>query len=147
MKRFIDKPFHSHVMKNILAILYLLLTGALAAAQTKSISPTPPAVISVIEDVSGKHFQPDTAFAALSEEDAALLAKEPIANWGLLQESGPGVTYSNLVIGTRSYQLVITRLPKDPLPIAMLLRFVTPKSKPEPIARGTLKPKTEEKPK
>ncbi|GAB4011550.1 hypothetical protein GCM10028808_25370 [Spirosoma migulaei] len=119
--------------------------GALAAAQTKPASPTPPAVISVIEDVSGKHFQPDTAFAALSEEDATLLAKEPIANWGLLQESGPAMTYSNLVIGTRSYQLVITKLPKDVFPTATLLRFVNPKSKPEPIARGTLKPKAEEK--
>lgn len=147
MKQLISKLFHSHVMKNILTSLFLLLMGALAAAQTKPASPTPPAIISVIEDVSGKHFQPDTSFAALSEEDETLLAKEPIANWGLLQESGQGMTYSNLVIGTRSYQLIITRLPKDAFPTAMLLRFVTPKSKPEPIARGFLKPKTEEKPK
>ncbi|MVM31837.1 hypothetical protein GO755_17445 [Spirosoma sp. HMF4905] len=137
-------------MKKSLTVLSLLLMGVLAAAQTKPTSsttttPTPPTVISVIESVSGKQFLPDTAFAALSEEDETLLTKEPIANWGLLQESGPSMAYSNLVIGTRSYQLVITRQPKEVFPKAMLLRFTTPKSKPEPIARGTLKPKADEK--
>ncbi len=76
-----------------------------------------------------------------------MLAKEPIANWGLAQESGKEMVYYNLVIGTRSYQLVIMRAPKAVFPTATLLRFATPKSKPEPIARGTLKPKGEEKPK
>ncbi|MVM40810.1 hypothetical protein GO730_29125 [Spirosoma sp. HMF3257] len=138
-------------MKKSLAMLSLLLSVGLATAQTKpassTASPTPPTIISVIEGVSGKRFLPDTAFVALSEEDETLLSKEPIANWSLLQESGPAMTYSNLVIGTRSYQLIITKLPREVLPTATLLRFDTPKSKPEPIARGTLKPKTEEKPK
>ena len=127
-------------------MLALLLMGASAEAQTKPATVTPPSVVSVIEGVSGKRFLPDTVIATLSEEDETLLAKEPIANWGLLQESG-NMTYSNLVIGTRSYQLLITKLPRDEFPTAMLLRFVTPKSKPEPIARGMLKPKVEATPK
>jgi hypothetical protein len=99
-----------------------------------------------IGDITSKHFLPDTSYTTLSEEDLELLTKEPVANWGLAQESGPYITYYNLVIGTRSYQLLVTKSPKASLPTATLLRFVTPKSKPEPIARGTLKPK-EEKPK
>ena len=83
----------------------------------------------------------------MSEEDQTLLAKEPVANWGLAQESGPYITYYNLVIGTRSYQLLVAKSPKAEFPTATLLCFTTPKSKPEPIARGTLKPKVEEKPK
>ncbi|GAB4045960.1 hypothetical protein [Spirosoma litoris] len=134
-------------MKKLIGLLSLLLLGRVATAQTQPAPPTPPAVISVIESVSGKHFQPDTALAALSEEDETLLTKEPIANWGILQDSSPTMAYSNLVIGTRSYQLVITRPPKSSFPTAMLLRFSTPKSKPELIARGTLRPKAEEKPK
>lgn len=133
-------------MKGLPILLALLLMGASAEAQTKPATLTPPAVVSVIEGVSGKRFLPDTVIATLSEEDETLLAKEPIANWGLLQESG-NMTYSNLVVGTRSYQLLITKLPKDEFPTAMLLRFVTPKSKPEPIARGVLKPKVEPTPK
>ena len=132
-------------MKKLLNILFLLLTGVWAAAQTKPVSPTPAPVVSVIEGITGKHFQPDTAYAALSEEDETLLAKEPVANWSLLQESGE-MTYSNLVIGSRSYQLVIIKPVKTGVLTATLLRFVTAKSKPEPIARGTLQPK-EEKPK
>lgn len=103
-------------------------------------------IVSVIEGVTSKHFVADTTFAALTEEDQTLLAKEPLANWGLLQESGKEMAYSNLVIGTRSYQLVITRPPRSDYPTATLLRYTTPQSKPEPIARGTLHPK-EEKPK
>ena len=154
-------------MKGLLTIVLLLLMGALAAAQTKpasataqtnsasataqtkpaSATVTPPSVITAIEGITAKRFLPDTAFAALSEEDVTLLAKEPIANWGLAQESGNEMIYYNLVIGTRSYQLVIVRLPKASFPTATLLRFTTPKSKPEPIARGSLQPKVEEKPK
>ncbi|MFD2934021.1 hypothetical protein [Spirosoma flavum] len=133
-------------MKKLLKILPLLLLGVSALAQTKVAAPTPPTVISTIEGVTGKRFLPDTAFVALSEEDETLLAKEPVANWSLLQESGKDMAYSNLVIGTRSYQLIIMRLPKSSFPTATLLRFTDPQSKPEPIARGTLKPK-EEKPK
>ena len=55
------------------------------------------------------------------------------------------MTYYNLIIGTRSYQLLIVKSPKAEFPTATLLRFITPTSKPEPIARGTLKPKVEEK--
>lgn len=129
---------------NRLLILLLLLTGGLATAQTK---PTPPAVVSLIDGVTGKRFLPDTAFAGLSDEDESLLVKEPVANWGLAQESGQYMTYYNLIIGTRSYQLLIVKSPKAEFPTATLLRFITPKSKPEPIARGTLKPKIDEKPK
>ena len=129
---------------NRLLILLLLLTGGLATAQTK---PTPPAVVSLIDGVTGKRFLPDTAFAGLSDEDESLLVKEPVANWGLAQESGQYMTYYNLIIGTRSYQLLIVKSPKAEFPTATLLRFITPKSKPEPIARGTLKPKVDEKPK
>lgn len=125
-------------------MLPLLLIGVSAAAQTTTPPTTPSAVVTTIEDITGKHFQPDTAFAALSEEDQTLLAKEPVANWGLAQESN-NMTYYNLVIGTRSYQLLITRLPKSSFPTATLLRFTTPKSKPEPIARGALKPKEDAK--
>lgn len=144
-------------MKSLLNLLPLLLVGVSAAAQTRPVSPasstavvtpatsataTPPAVVSVVESVAGKNFVPDTAFAALSEEDQTLLAKEPIANWGLAQESGK-MTYYNLVVGTRSYQLIIVKPPTAEFPTATLLRFATPKSKPEPIARGVLKPKVE----
>lgn len=128
-------------------MLPLLMMGVAAIAQTKPATLTPPSVVTVIEGVTGKHFVPDTAFAALSEEDQTLLAKEPVANWGLIQESGKDMAFSNLVVGTRSYQLVISRPPKSSHPTAMLLRYTTPQSKPEPIARGTLQPKTEEKPK
>ncbi|GAB3920978.1 hypothetical protein [Larkinella terrae] len=126
-------------------IIILLLAGLSAAAQNKSASTTPPVIVSAIEGITDKHFQPDTTYAALSEEDETILAKQPVANWGLPQESG-GMTYYNLVIGTRSYQLLITKSPKAVYSTAMLLRFTDPKAKPEPIARGTLKPK-EEKPK
>ncbi|GAB2585613.1 hypothetical protein [Spirosoma areae] len=134
-------------MKKLLNLLPLLLVTLSAAAQTKPASPTPPSVVSVVQGITGKQFLPDTAYVALSEEDETLLVKEPIANWGLAQESGKDMLYYNLVIGTRSYQLVILRLPKTEFPTATLLRFTTPKSKPEPIARGTLKPKEGEKPK
>ncbi|WP_077923255.1 hypothetical protein [Spirosoma sp. 209] len=133
-------------MKNLLILLTLLLMGVSAPAQNKPAVTTPPAVVSLVEGITDKRFLPDTAFAALSEEDQTLLAKEPVANWGLPQESGQYMTYYNLVIGTRSYQLVVTRAPRSSYPTATLLRFTTPKSKPEPIARGTLRPK-EEKPK
>ena len=134
-------------MKPLLNLLLLLLMSVASVAQTKTTAPTmSTSIVSVIEGVTGQHFQPDTAYAALSEEDETLLAKEPVANWSLLQESGE-MAYSNLVIGTRSYQLVIVRPAKTGIPIATLLRFVTAKSKPEPIVRGTLQPKKEEKPK
>lgn len=133
-------------MNGFLKLLPMLLIGVSAAAQTKPIT-TPPAVVSVIQDITDKRFLPDTAFAALSDEDAALLTKEPIANWGLPMESGKTMMYYNLVVGTRSYQLLITKAPTAEFPTATLLRFTTPKSKPEYIARGTLKPKAEEKPK
>lgn len=116
------------------------------AAQTKPAATTPPSVVSAIEGITGKRFQPDTTFATLSKEDVALLAKEPVANWGLAQESGANMTYYNLIVGTRSYQLVVLKSPKTTLPTATLLRFSDPKSKPEPIARGTLSAE-EEKPK
>ncbi len=134
-------------MKRFLTMLTLLLVGISAAAQTKPALTTPPSVVSVVEGVTGKQFLPDTAFVALSEDDETLLVKEPIANWSLLQESGKEMTYSNLVIGTRSYQLLIIKSAKDLFPKATLLRYSTPQSKPEPIARGILKPKGEEKPK
>ncbi len=134
-------------MNQLIRILPLLLMGVSVAAQTKPATLTPPSIVSAVEGITGKRFLPDTAFAALSEEDETLLAKEPIANWGLAQESGKEMVYYNLVIGTRSYQLVVTKLPKDVFPTALLLRFPTPKSKPEPIARGSLQPKVEEKPK
>lgn len=139
--------FAQNMNRLLVNILPLLLMGVSAVAQTKPAPPTPPAIVSLIDDVTGKRFLPDTAFAALSEEDETLLVKEPVANWGLAQESGQYITYYNLIIGTRSYQLLITKAPKDEFPTATLLRFITPKSKPEPIARGTLKPKAEEKPK
>ena len=130
-------------MKNVI-ILFLLLGGS-SLAQTKPEAAVPAAVISVIEGLTSKRFVADTAFAALSKEDQTLLTKEPLANWSLMQDSDKEMAYSNLVIGTRSYQLVITRLPKTDYPTATLLRYTTPKSKPEPIARGTLQPKEEEK--
>jgi hypothetical protein len=122
-----------------------LLMGVSATAQTKTTSSTPPAVVTTIESVTHKQFVPDTTYAALSEEDESVLRKEPIANWSLPLESGKDIVYYNLVVGTRSYQLLLTRTPQSSLPTATLLRFTTPKSKPETIARGSLKPKTDEK--
>ncbi|MFC5411457.1 hypothetical protein ACFPMF_19195 [Larkinella bovis] len=132
-------------MKNMLILLGLLLTGVSAPAQNKTTPAKPSAVVSTIEGITGKQFQPDTVYAALSEEDQTILAKEPVANWGLPQTADQ-MTYYNLVVGTRSYQLVIVKQPKAVFPTATLLRFTDPKSKPEPIARGVLKPKGEEKP-
>ena len=134
-------------MNRLIVLPFTWLLSLSVTAQTKPAPTpaTPPAIVSLISDVSGKHFLPDTAFATLSDEDKTLLAKEPVANWGLAQESGPYMTYYNLVIGTRSYQLLVAKSPNAEFPTATLLRFVTPKSKPEPIARGTLKPKVEEK--
>ncbi len=133
-------------MKTILVLF--LLGHAAAIAQTKVPEVgVPAAVVSVIESVTSKRFVADTAFAALTKEDQTLLAKEPAANWSLMQDSGPEMAFSNLVVGTRSYQLVITRHPKTDYPTALLLRYSTPQSKPEPIARGTLRAKEEEKPK
>lgn len=123
----------------------LMLMGVSAAAQNKSTSPTPPSVVSAIESVTNKHFVPDTAYAALTDEDESILKKEPIANWSLPLESGKDIVYYNLVVGTRSYQLLLTRPPQASVPTATLLRFTTPKSKPETIARGSLRPKGEEK--
>lgn len=133
------------IMQRLFILVVWFLVSINASAQTKSAS-TPASIISVIENVTGKRFVPDTTYSALSEEDETLLAKEPVANWGLLQESGNNMAYSNLVIGTRSYQLVILRPAKTGIPTATLLRFVTAQSKPEPIARGVLQPK-EDKPK
>lgn len=133
-------------MNRLLTAFSVLLMGMPAAAQTKPASTTSTSVISVIEDITAKRFLPDTVFTALSEEDKTLLVKEPVANWGLAQESGEMIYY-NLVVGTRSYQLIIIKPPKDEFPKATLLRFATPKSKPEPIARGTLRPKVEQAPK
>lgn len=129
--------------RSLFAGLFSLLLGV-AAAQTKPAQPTDPAVVSVIEGVSGKQFVPDTAYAALSDEDKTVLSEQPIANWSLPQESG-GMVYHNLVVGTRSYQLYIVKPPKDVFPTATLLRYTTPKAKPEPIAHGTLRPKVKEK--
>lgn len=144
----IKKRLSSHnTMNQFLKIVPLLLMGVSVAAQTKPATLTPPSIVSAVEGITGKRFLPDTTFAALSEEDETLLGKEPIANWGLAQESGKEMIYYNLVIGTRSYQLVVTKGAKDVFPTALLLRFPTPKSKPEPIARGSLQPKVEEKPK
>lgn len=130
-------------MKGLITLF--LLAGGSVIAQTKSEASVPPAIVSIIEGITSKRFVADTAFAALSKEDQTLLAKEPIANWGLLQEQSKEMAYSNLIIGTRSYQLVITRPPKSDYPTATLLRYTTPQSKPEPIARGSLQPKAEEK--
>ena len=129
---------------NRLLTLFLLMGGS-TIAQTKPEAPVPAAIVSVIEGLTSKRFVADTAFAALSKEDQTLLAEEPMANWSLLQEPSKEMAYSNLIVGTRSYQLVITRPPKSDYPTATLLRYTTPKSKPEPIARGSLQPKAEEK--
>jgi hypothetical protein len=132
-------------MKNALNSLLLALLTLPVLAQTKPATTTPPAIVSVVEGVTGKHFVPDTTYAALTDEDAALLAKEPRANWDLPREANKYMTYSNLIVGTRSYQLVVAHPPKDEFPTATLIRYTTPQSKPEPIARGTLKPKAVEK--
>lgn len=131
----------------IFAILAMLLTGVSAVAQTKPTSEaklpasTPPSVVSVVESVTGKRFQPDTTYAALSADDTKTLMEQPTANWSLPQDSGK-MTYYNLVVGTRSYQLIVLPASKSGGPSATLLRFKDPKAKPEPIARGTLSPKT-----
>ena len=130
-------------MKN--ALVLLLSLGGSAFAQTKPEVAVPAAIVSVIEGVTSKRFVADTVLVALSKEEQTLLAKEPLANWSLMQDLDKEMAYSNLVIGTRSYQLVITRPPKSDYPTAMLLRYTTPQSKPEPIVRGTLRPKEEEK--
>jgi len=125
-------------MRYYLLFFFGLLLHYSTSAQTK---PTPPVIIKVIEGVTDKLFTPDTTFSALSPEDETVLAKQPVANWGVPQESGKNMTYYNLVIGTRSYQLVLTKAAEAEFPQALLLRFLNPQSKPEPIARGVLKPK------
>lgn len=132
-------------MKTLCCLLIGLFISQFTLAQTKPAASTPPTVVSVIEGVTGKQFVPDTVYAALSDEDETLLAKEPLANWDLPRENGKYVMYSNLIVGTRSYQLLITKLPKDELATAQLIRYDTPKSKPEPIARGKLKAKVADK--
>lgn len=125
----------------------LWLAALSAAGQDKPATTTPSAIVSLISDITAKQFAPDTAFAALTEEDQTLLAKEPVANWGLAQTSGDNLTYYNLVVGTRSYQVVVRKLPAKEFPVATLLRYTTPQSKPETLARGVLKPEAEKKPK
>lgn len=132
------------LMKRFLCLSFLLLLSWCSMAQTKP-APTPPAVVSVIEGVSGKQFVADTSYKALSDEDIAVLSKAPLANWDLPRENGKFVMYSNLVVGTRSYQLLMVKQPKDEFASAQLLRYETPTAKPEPIARGVLKPKVAEK--
>lgn len=134
----------THPMKKWLILSAMMLPGMVVMAQNKGAVSTPPAVVSVISGITDKHFLPDTAFAALTDQDESLLVKEPVANWSLPQESG-NMTYYNLVSGTRSYQLIVSRPPKSAYPTAMLLRYATPKSKPEPIARGTLRSDAEVK--
>jgi len=131
-------------MKRWLIFSTLLLPALVATAQNKGSVSTPPAVVSLISGITDKHFLPDTAFVSLTDQDENLLVKESVANWSLPQESG-NMTYYNLVSGTRSYQLIVTRPPKSAYPTAMLLRYETPKSKPEPIARGTLRTDAEVK--
>ncbi len=131
-------------MKNWLILSALLLPGLVATAQTKTPVSTPPAVVSLISGITDKQFLPDTAFVALTDQDEALLKKEPVANWSLPQASGT-MTYYNLVSGTLSYQLIVNRPPKSAYPLVMLVRYTTPKSKPEPIARGTLRTEAEVK--
>jgi hypothetical protein len=116
----------------------LLLVSFSVAAQSKT---TPPTIVSLIEGVTGKEFKPDTVYATLSKEDIDILGKEPIANWSLPQASGDQMMYHNLVVGQKSYRLVIIKQPQISLPTAMLLRYPTAQSKPETIARGTLSPK------
>jgi hypothetical protein len=128
-------------MKALFNLLLFFLMSWSSVAQTKPASTTPPSVVSAIEGVTGKQFLPDTTYTALSEEDVTVLAKAPLANWDLPRENGKYMMYSNLVVGTRSYQLLITKLPKDEFPSAQLIRYDTPTAKPEPIARGVLKPK------
>lgn len=132
-------------MKRLFIGLAFLAVSASVSAQTKPGPSKPSAVVTTIEGITNKHFESDTVFAALSAEDETVLAKEPVANWGLPQESQKDMTYYNLVVGTRSYQLIIVKQPKAVFPTATLLRFTDPKAKPEPIARGLLKPKGEEK--
>jgi len=131
-------------MKKYLSLLPLLLLSWYSMAQSKP-ATTPPAVVSVIEGVSGKQFVADTSYKALSDEDVSVLSKAPLANWDLPRENGKFVMYSNLVVGTRSYQLLMVKQPKDEFASAQLIRYETPTSKPEPIARGILKPKGAEK--
>jgi hypothetical protein len=137
------------VKLNVIIMKKLLLIGVISAfcgsavAQTKSATATattPETIVSVVESVTGKQFKPDTTYATLSKEDESLLAKEPTANWGFPQNSGQ-MTYYNLIVGTRSYQLIVLPTSKTGAPLATLLRFTNPKAKPEPIARGTLSAK------
>lgn len=132
-------------MKHVLVCLLALLPVLPATAQSGAAANSPAAVVSAtIEAVTGKRFQADTTFAALSDEDVTLLAGQPAANWGLAQEAGDMVYY-NLVVGTRSYQLLVNRPAKTGFPVATLLRYSTPQSKPERLARGQLHPRTGEK--
>ncbi|GAB4000658.1 hypothetical protein GCM10028807_54340 [Spirosoma daeguense] len=128
-------------MKGLLAMLLLITLSA--SAQTKPAVAVPPGVVAAVEGVSGKHFVPDTTFASFSDEDKQDLTKQPVANWSLLQDANNQMAYSNLVVGTKSYQLVITRPPKSSYPTATVLRYTTPQSKPEPLVRGILQSKEE----
>lgn len=134
-------------MHKSFTLCLFLLTALSATAQTKSAATTPPVVVSLISGITDKQFTPDSTFDALSKEDEAVLTKEPVANWGLAQTVGDNMTYYNLVVGTRSYQVVVRKLPKSEFPTATLVRYTTPQSKPETLAQGTLRPEAEKKPK
>jgi hypothetical protein len=131
-------------MNRLLSLFTLTLVSLSAVAQTKT-EATPPAIVSLIEGITGKEFKPDTAYSTLSKEDVDILTKQPVANWSLPQPSGDQMMYQNLIVGQKSYRLVIIKQPQISLPTAMLLRYPTAESKPETIARGTLSPKEQQK--
>lgn len=129
-------------MNRFLFLISLLLTGV-TFAQTKPAHTAPPALVTLIEGITSKTFTPDTTVAGLSDEDIAIVTKEPVANWSLPQSPSPQLSYQNLIVGKQSYRLVVVKTPQAALPVATLLHYTTADAKPSIMARGTLQPKEE----
>lgn len=130
-------------MKRLLFLLGALLTGTVCAQTAPAAHTAPPALVKLIEGITNKEFTPDTTVAGLSNDEIAVVTKEPIANWSLPQTPSPQLSYQNLIVGKQSYRLVVVKNPQVSLPTATLLHYTTAEAKPEIMARGTLHPAAE----
>jgi hypothetical protein len=130
-------------MNRLLFLLGTLLTGTAYAQTTSGAHTAPPPLVKLIEDITSKEFTADTTIAGLSNDEIAVVTKEPVANWSLPQTASPQLSYQNLIVGKQSYRLVVVKNPQVSLPTATLLHYTTAEAKPDIMARGTLQPKAE----
>lgn len=130
-------------MNRLLFLLGALLTGTAYAQTAPAAHTAPPSLVKLIEGITNNQFTPDTTVAGLSNDEIAVVTKEPIANWSLPQTPSPQLSYQNLIVGKQSYRLVVVKNPQVSLPTATLLHYTTAEAKPEIMARGTLHPAAE----